>query len=305
MHDHSGHSHSHAHAPVKHGAAFAIGISLNLAFVVIETIYGIVSHSMALVADAGHNLTDVLSLALSWGAAVLAARTPTQRRTYGLRSATILASLANAMALLFLTGAIAWESIRRLASPEPIAAKTVIVVAIVGTLINGVSALFFIAGKKGDLNVRSAFLHLVADAAFSLGVAVTGVIMMATGWRWLDPAVSIVLSIVILASAWSLLKSSVNLALNAVPEGIDPNEVRIYLSGLPDVDEVHDLHIWAMSTTENALTTHLVMKAPPTDAGFIGSVCHELHERFGIEHSTIQLDSAQAPDPCRLRSSAL
>jgi len=293
----------HSHAPVNHGKAFAIGISMNLAFVVIETVYGILSHSMALVADAGHNLTDVLSLGLSWGAAILAARAPTRRRTYGLRSATILASLANAMALLFVTGAIAWESVRRIASPEPVATKTVIVVALIGVAVNGVSALFFATGKKGDLNIRSAFLHLAADAAFSLGVAVAGAVMMFTGWRRLDPLVSIGLSVVILWSAWSLLRSSVNLALNAVPEGIDPDEIRAYLSGLADVDEVHDLHIWAMSTTENALTGHLVMKRQ-TEPSFVANVCHELHERFGIEHSTLQIDAADG-DPCRLAPDAV
>jgi len=288
----------HSHAQVKHGTAFVIGISLNFAFVIIETIYGLLSHSMALVADAGHNLTDVLSLGISWGAAILAARAPTQRRTYGLRSATILAALANAMSLLLITGAIAWESIRRLAAPEPIATKTVIVVALVGVVVNGVSALFFMAGKKGDLNVRSAFLHLVADAAFSLGVAIAGVIMAVTGWRWMDPVVSIGLSIAILVSAWSLLRGSINLALNAVPEGIDPEAVRGYLGGLPNVDKVHDFHIWAMSTTESALTAHLVMQSTVDDPAFTTKVCQQLHEQFGIEHSTIQLDSVA--HPCQL-----
>lgn len=299
-HDHDHGKQSHTHGPSKHGKAFAIGITLNLAFVIIETVYGILSHSMALVADAGHNLSDVLGLALSWGATLLAQRAPTKRRTYGFRSTTILASLTNAVVLLIVTGGIAWESLRRLADPEPVAGKTVIVVALVGVAVNGFSALLFMAGRKGDLNVRSAFLHLASDAGLALGVAIAGAIMIFTGWRWLDPVVSIALSLVILASTWSLLKSSFNLILNAVPEGIDPEKVSVYLAGLPHVMAVHDLHIWAMSTTENALTAHLVMPAGSCEPRFLGDVCKELHDHFGIEHATLQVEAPEAPDPCRL-----
>lgn len=300
-HDHD-HKAGHAHGPSKYGSAFATGISLNLGFVIIETVYGVLSHSMALVADAGHNLSDVLGLALAWGASLLAQRAPTKRRTYGFRNTTILASLTNAVVLLIVTGGIAWESLRRLVSPEPVAGMTIIVVALVGVAINGFSAMLFMSGRKGDLNVRSAFLHLASDAALAFGVAVAGGIMLFTEWRWLDPAVSIVLSVTILVGTWSLLKRSVNLVLNAVPDGIDPEEVRDYLRALTDVQEVHDLHIWAMSTTENALTAHLVMPGDSCHPRFLGDVCKALHDRFGIEHATLQVEQPEAPDPCRQAS---
>ncbi len=296
----AGPGHGHGMGSSKQGAAFAIGIALNLGFVVTETAYGILSHSMALVADAGHNLSDVLGLGLAWGASILARRVPTKRRTYGFRSTTILASLINAVVLLVAVGAIGWESVRRLAAPEPVAEATVIVVAIVGVVINGVSALLFVSGSKGDLNLRSAFVHLASDAVLSLGVAVAGGVMLFTGWRWLDPVVSIGLSIAILVGTWSLMKSSVNLILNAVPEGIEPDEVRSYLASLPGALEVHDLHIWAMSTSENALTAHLVMKEGTQEPRFLPDVCKVLHDRFGIEHCTLQLEQLGAPDPCRL-----
>lgn len=298
-HDHN-HTHTHGHAKPSVGAAFAIGTLMNLIFVAIEAGYGLISHSMALMADAGHNLSDVLGLALAWGASLLAQKAPTRLRTYGFRNTTILASLINALALLFVTGGIVWESVRRFAEPEPIAGRTVIFVALAGVLVNGVSAALFAAGSKEDLNVRGAFLHLAADAALSLGVAVAGAVMMYTGWSWLDPAVSIAVSLLILWSTWSLLRSSANLLLHAVPEGIDPDQVAAYLQGLPGVTELHDLHIWAMSTTETALTAHVVMgpAAPPTR--FLSDVCHELHERFGIAHATIQVEPSACVEPCRL-----
>jgi cobalt-zinc-cadmium efflux system protein len=295
-HDHS-HEHSNGHgAPASFSAAFAIGIALNLGFVVTEIVYGILSHSMALVADAGHNLSDVLGLALAWGAGSLARRKPSKRRTYGFRRSTILASLVNAATLLVVTGAIVWESARRFFEPQEVAGKTVIVVALIGVAVNGSSALLFMKGRKGDINVRSAFMHLASDAALALGVAVAGVVMMFTQWAWLDPLVSIVLSAVILVGTWSLLRGSLNLVLDAVPEGIDPDAVRAYLEALPGVIAIHDLHIWPMSTTEVALTAHLVMPTTTCEPRFLADVCREVDRRFKIEHSTLQVESSDAPD---------
>jgi cobalt-zinc-cadmium efflux system protein len=303
-HDHHSHADGHDHAPPKSfSRAFAVGVTLNLVFVVVEVVYGSLSHSMALVADAAHNMGDVLGLGLAWGASALARRRPSKRLTYGLRGSTILASLANALLLLFVTGGIAWESVTRILQPENVAGRTVIVVSLVGVLINGTSALLFMAGRKGDLNVRSAFMHLASDAALALGVAVAGAVILFTGWRWLDPVVSIVLSLLIFWSTWSLLRASTSLALAAVPEGIDPDEVASYLRGLPGVKEVHDLHIWAMSTTDTALTAHLVMADTACHAGFLGDVCATLKKRFGIEHTTVQVEPEEAPTPCALAPS--
>jgi len=296
-HDH-GHGHGHGHAR-SYGRAFAAGIALNLGFVAIEAIYGVLSRSMALVADAGHNLSDVLGLALAWGATALAKQRPTKRRTYGLRGTTIMASLANGLLLLVVTGGIAWEALRRLWEPAPVAGVTVIVVASAGVLVNGVSAALFLSGRKTDLNVRGAFLHLAADAAVSLGVAVGGIVLHFTGKRWIDPLLSLGVCVVILASTWGLLRSSVNLALAAVPDGVEPDDVKAYLAGLPGVVEVHDLHIWAMSTTETALTAHLVMSAP-CPPSFLADAGAGLESRFHIGHSTLQLEPPEAPDPCRL-----
>ena len=282
--------------------AFAVGITLNLSFVVVEAIYGLLAHSMALVADAGHNLGDVLGLTLSWGAAVLARRKPTPSRTYGLRGTTMIASLANSLVLLFVTGGIAWESMGRLMAPEPVSEKTVIVVALIGVAVNGGSALLFMAGSKGDLNIRSAFLHLASDAAIAVGVAVAGACILFTGWHWLDPLVSIVLSLVILVSTWSLLRRSVDLVLAAVPEGIDALAVKAFLAGLPGVQEVHDLHIWAMSTTETALTAHLVIAEGTATSKLLADAGKRLRAEFTIGHSTLQVEAPghgpceQAPD---------
>lgn len=297
-HDHGGDAHSHQ--PTSYDRAFFIGVGLNITFVIVEVIFGLVSHSMALVADAGHNLSDVLGLVLAWGATWLARRKPSKHRTYGFRRVTILAALANAVLLLVATGGIAWESIRRLSEPGVVESKTVIVVAAVGVAINGFSALGFRKGGRHDLNLHGAFLHLAADAAVSLGVVVTGVILLYTSWSLLDPIVSLVLSVVIVGSSWSLLRKSVNLALDAVPEGIDVDAVRAYLEGVPGVVEVHDLHIWAMSTTENALTAHFVMTSGSCEPRLLGDVCKVLHERFGIEHSTLQVEAPETPDACRL-----
>lgn len=282
--------HAHDHAKPGTGRAFLVGISLNLAFVVVEATFGIISHSMALLADAGHNLSDVLGLALAWAAMFLARKKPSRRRTYGMRGSTILASLANALVLLFVTGGVAWESVRRFASPEPVAGKTIIVVALVGVVINAGSAVLFLRDKDSDLNVKSAFMHLASDAVLAFGVAVSGVVMLATSWWWLDPVVSIVLSLVILAGTWSLFKSSFHLALQGVPDHIDIDGVRTYLSKLPGICEVHDLHVWAMSTTEAALTVHLVVPYEHCGATFMKDVAKHLHDDFSIEHATIQVE---------------
>jgi cobalt-zinc-cadmium efflux system protein len=298
-HDH-GHAHGDAHGVKSPARAFAIGVMLNLTFVAIEVVYGILSHSVALLADAGHNFGDVLGLGLSWGATALASLKPSKRRTFGFRRTTIVASAANALILLFVTGGLTWESLRRLVSPEPAQGKTMIAVALVGVVVNGVSALLFMSSGKRDLNVRSAFLHLASDAVLALGVAVAGGVILFTGWLWIDPTMSIVLAVTILAGTWSLMRKSLDLMLDAVPEGIDPDAVRAFLDALPGVVEVHDLHIWAMSTTETALTAHLVMPGNSCEPTFLGEACRALRDKFGIDHSTLQIDPEEAPAPCAL-----
>jgi len=285
--------HSHSHGPSKHGRAFAIAIALNVALVVAQVIAGWLANSMSLVADAAHNLSDVLGLVLAWVATWLGARRPTARRTYGLRRSSILAALLNAILLLVATGALAWEALQRFSRPTPISGGVMIAVAIAAVAINGLSALLFVK-SHGDLNLRGAFLHLVADAGVSLGVALAGVGILVTGWLWLDPAMSLLIGAVIVVGTWRLLRESLDLALDAVPEGIDPAEVERYLRGLADVTEVHDLHIWAMSTSETALTAHLVVPGGGFGDERLAGVCAELHERFGIEHSTIQVERGSA-----------
>lgn len=240
-------AHYHDHGPQNYHRAFIIGIALNLAYVVIEATYGLLAHSLALVADAGHNLSDVLGLLLAWGASWLVGRRPTPRRSYGFRRSSVLAALFNALFLLVAVGAIAWEAMRRLADPAPVAGTTVIWVAVVGIVVNTATALLFFAGQKGDLNIRGAFLHMAADAGVSLGVVLAGLVILATGWDWLDPAVSLAIVVVILVGTWGLLRESVDLALDAVPEDIDPVQVYAYLDEVAGVREVHDLHIWAMT----------------------------------------------------------
>jgi len=298
-HSHS-HSHGHSHAPRTFDTAFIVGVALNLGFVVVEAVYGLIAGSMALLADAGHNLSDVLGLGLAWGAGVLARRLPTRRHTYGLRSSTILAALLNALLLMIAIGGIAWEAIRRFSVPEPVAGGTVAWVAGVGVVVNAVTAWMFLSGRKSDLNVRGAFLHMAADALVSVGVLVAGLLISSTGALWIDPMVSLVVVVVIGIGTWGLLKDSVNLALDAVPEGIDPVAVEEYLGGLPGITEVHDLHIWGMSTTETALTAHLVKPDPDGDDALLGRVCSELHDRFGIEHSTIQWERGDGEGRCGL-----
>ena len=289
--------HGHAHA-TGHGRAFAVGITLNLAFVATEASYGWLANSLSLLADAGHNLGDVLGLALAWGATVLVRRLPTRRRTYGLSRTSILAALANALLLIFASGAIAIEALLRLRAPPPVASDTILVVAAIGIAVNGISAWLFSSGSKSDLNVRGAFLHLAADAAVSAGVVVTALVMRRTGWLWLDPVASLLIAVVIVAGSWRLLRDSVNLALDAVPAHIDPLAVEAYLAALPGVRYVHDLHIWAMSTTEAALTVHLVKPDAQVDDALLARIHADLRERFGIGHSTVQFELGDRAHPC-------
>lgn len=277
-----------------------MGIALNLAFVLVETVYGVLAHSMALLADAGHNLSDVLALTLAWGASTLASRGPSERFTYGLRSSSILVALLNAALLLVVTGGIAWEAVNRLAAPKPVAGETVIWVALVGILINGASAMLFARDRRHDINMRGAFLHLAADAAVSFGVVVAGIGILFTGWLWLDPLAGLAIAAAIVWSTWGLLRDSVALALNAVPEHIDPRVVRTYLSLLAGVAEVHDLHIWAMSTTEVAMTVHLVRPGATLDDGLLARARHDLQERFGVCHVTLQVETGDPAHPCSL-----
>jgi len=297
-HDH-GH-HGHSHAPASFGRAFAIGTTLNLGFVILEAVYGYLAHSLALFADAGHNLGDVLGLVLAWGASAIARRPPTKRYTYGLRGSSILAALVNAVVLLLSMGAIAWEAIRRFNDPGSVSAGTVIWVAVVGIIINTVTALLFMSGRKGDLNIRGAFLHMAADAMVSLGVVLAGIAILVTHWVWLDPVVSLILVVVVVVGTWQLLRDSVSLALDAVPAGIEPRAVQTYLAERRGVSKVHDLHIWAMSTTETALTVHLVMPTGYPGDAFLCEVCKELQDHFGIKHSTIQVETGDSEYPCAL-----
>ena len=301
-----GHEHHHHHHPqaaaAGMGAVFAVGIALNFGFVLIEAAFGVIGHSVALIADAGHNLGDVLGLAIAWGAAALARRRPSHRYTYGLRSSSILAALFNAIVLLIAVGAIAVEAINRFATPQPVATGTVMVVAAIGIAVNGATALLLRRGHqhRHDLNVRGAFLHMAADATVSLGVVLTGALILATGWLWLDPAASLLIGLVIVAGTWRLLRDAVNMALDAVPPGIDPAQVRAHLAAFAGVCAVHDLHIWPMSTTETALTCHLVMPDGHPGDQAIATLAAELHDRFGIEHTTIQVETGDPAHPCRL-----
>lgn len=290
-HGHGGHGHSHA--PPDSLRAFAIGAGLNLGFVIIEAGFGFWSGSLALLADAGHNLSDVLGLLLAWGAAWLSRRAPTAKRTYGYGRSSILAALANAMLLLVATGGIILEAFGRISHPEPIQTGIVMVVALAGVVVNISTALLFMAGRKGDLNVRGAFIHMMADGAISLGVVVAGAVIALTGWLWLDPVVSLAISVAIIAGTWGLLKDSVNLAMDMVPEGIDPAAVEAYLAGRPGVSEVHDLHIWGLSTTSVALSAHLVRPGANLDDDFLSATCEGLKARFGIVHPVLQVEQGR------------
>lgn len=299
-HGHGHHGHNHDHGQANYGRAFAIGTALNVGFVIVEAVYGYFAHSLALFADAGHNLSDVLGLLLAWGASALARRPPTRRYTYGLRGSSILAALFNAILLLLAMGAIAWEAIRRFNDPSPVSGGTVIGVALVGIAINTATALMFISGRKSDLNIRGAFLHMAADAIVSAGVVLAGIAILVTGWLWFDPIVSLIIVAVVVVGTWQLLRDSVNLALDAVPEGISPQAVQTYLAERPGVAQVHDLHIWAMSTTETALTAHLVMPSGYPGDAFLAETCKELHDHFGIEHATLQVETGDRNHPCAL-----
>lgn len=297
-----GHAHAHRQEPADYGRAFAVGVTLNVLLVIAQAVYGIRANSVALLADAAHNLGDVLGLLLAWGATILARQLPSGRFTYGLRSSSILAALANGAVLLLATGGIAWEAIQRFAQPEPVAGTTVIVVAALGIAVNTATALLFVSGRKGDLNIRGAFIHMAADAVVSLGVVVAGIGIVYTGWLWLDPVTSLMISVVIVAGTWGLLRDSLRLALHAVPQGIETERVRAFLAGERGVVEVHDLHIWAMSTTDNALTAHLVMPGGHPGDEFIARITEQLEHRFNIGHATIQVETdasracALAPD---------
>ena len=318
MHDpHSGHGHGHEHAhhhPAQHhghghhhhhhgahaGSGYAVGFALNLAFVLIEGTAGVLTNSLALLADAGHNLSDLCTLAIAWTAAVLSRRRPSARYTYGLRGSSIWAALINALLLMAVCGAITWEALRRLADPTPVHELTVMAVAAIGVVINTATALMFMRGRDEDLNRRGVFLHMAADAAISLGVVIAGGLMLWTGWLWLDAAASLAVVAVIAISTWSLLKDSVAMALHAVPPGINPAAVAEFLRTLPGVAAIHDLHIWGMSTAETALTVHMVVPGERPGDAFYCELSGELEKRFGIHHSTVQVECGDSNNPCRL-----
>lgn len=282
------HNHSHS-SNINLGNAFKIGISINIVFIIIEASYGFLSNSMALVADAGHNLSDVLALVFSWVAVILSQRKPTLKFTYGFRRSTILIALLNTVLLLAAVVFIVWETIERIGKPLEINSNSVIAIAAIGIAVNGFTAWLFMKGKKHDLNIRSAFVHFIADALVSLGVVIAGIIMAFTGIVWIDSVVSFAIIAVILYSSYHLLIDSINLALDAVPENVNIEAVRIYLQSLPEVNSIHDLHIWALSTTDTALTVHLATRIQ-TDVGFISAIQHQLHEQFNVEHATIQVE---------------
>lgn len=302
---------SDAHGHHKHHGnrrdsdiAFFVAVLLNTAFVAAEFTYGFIANSTALMADAGHNLSDVFGLLLAWAAAILARRAPSARFTYGLRGTSILAALANAMLLLVACGAIAWEAVQRFSQAPAVAGLTVTLVAGLGIAINGLSAWLFVKGSKGDLNIRGVYLHMAADAAVSLGVAVAGVIMLFTGWYWLDPVISLVIVGVIVVGTWGLLRESVQLALNAVPAHIDANAVETHLREYRGVTDIHDLHIWGVSTTESSLTVHLVMPEGYPGDTFMDDITRVLKERFSIQHSTLQIEKGNTDHTCALHPDA-
>jgi cobalt-zinc-cadmium efflux system protein len=303
-HDHSpAHGHAgHSHAPDNFGFAFAVGVALNTAFVAAEVIFGYAANSLALISDAVHNFSDVIALLLAWAAGWLARKRPTQQHTYGYRRASILAALVNAGFLLIAVGGIAVAAVDRIQAPADVAGWMVVWVATLGIVVNGGTALLFMRGRHGDLNIRGAYLHMAADAGLSLGVVVAAFVIMLTGWQWVDPAISLCIAAVVLASGWGLARDSVNLALDGVPKGIELADVKDYLSQLDGVTEVHDLHIWAMSTNETALTAHLVRPGGYEDS-FLHGVCAELSHRFNIQHATLQIEAGS--DVCKLAPAEL
>jgi cobalt-zinc-cadmium efflux system protein len=298
---HHGHNHSHPHSS-NFNKAFIIGILLNAVYIVVELVYGLIINSMALIADAGHNFSDVLGLLLAWGASYLAKTAATEKRTYGLRKSTILAAFFNSIILMIAVGAITIEAIRKLIYPEAVHGQTMMIVAGIGFMINAITAMLFMKGKEKDLNIKGAFLHMAADAGVSLGVVLAGLIIVSTGWLWVDPAISLVIVLVITIGTWGLLKDSFHLSMDAVPKDIKLKEVGRYLKQIDGVSEVHDLHIWAMSTTETALTAHLVIPNETKDDFFLKKICGELYSRFGIIHSTIQIEKSAQSSNCEHRN---
>jgi len=295
--NHDSHHHHH-HAAPDYNRAFAVGVALNVIFVVIEVFYGVVADSLALITDAGHNLSDVLGLLLAWGASYLAGKQPSLRRTYGYSRATILASMFSGLLLLAAVAVISWEAVNRFVEPSEPVGQTIMVVAGIGVVINTVTAWFFVSGKDHDLNIRGAYLHMAADALVSLGVVVSGFVIWKFGLKWFDPLSSLVIAAVILWSTWDLLKDSLNLAIDGVPRDLDPKEVREWLSAQPGVEGMHDLHIWPMSTTETALTAHLLMPVPPPDDGFLHDLARQLQQRFKISHATFQVERGDDERTC-------
>ena len=304
-HEHGGHGghggHGHNHAPASFGKAFAIGTALNLGFVIVEVIYGFSAGSVALLADAGHNMSDVLGLLIAWGAATLGRQRPSGRYTYGLRSSSILAAFLNALLLLVATAIIAVEAIRRFAEPTSVAGKTVMIVAGVGIVINGLTALLFMRGRKGDLNIKAAFLHMAADAVLAAGVVVAGLLIVLTGKTWIDPIMSLIIVLVIAVGTWGLLRDSVNMSLQAAPPGLDPDEISAFLSEQDGVQKIHDLHVWPMSTTETALTVHLLVPSGYPGDAFTARVAAALKDKFGVHHATIQIET-DGDTACALES---
>lgn len=298
-HSHAAHSHGelgHVHEPSNFGKSFALGVALNAAFVVLEVVFGILGNSVALVADAGHNLSDALGLGVAWAAVILSKRKATKRFTYGLGGSSILAALFNAVFLLVVTGGLTWEAIERFFEPQPVAGKTVMIVAACGIVLNGFCAWLFSAGRKGDLNVRGAFLHMAADALVSLSVVVGGFIILLTGWHWVDPVMTLGINAVIVFGTWSLLTGSFAMSLNAVPPHIDLAKVQAFLLGMPGVEGLHDLHVWSLSTTETALTCHLVMPAGHPGDSFMEHAAEELNEHFKIGHVTLQPEKSASSE---------
>lgn len=291
-HAHSHAHHHHDHTPDHFGFSFAVATALNLALVIGQVWYGLAANSLALLADAGHNFGDVMGLVLAWGAIAIANWKPSNRFTYRMHAASILSAFANGVILLVATGAIAWEAIRRFSEPQPVASTTVMVVAALAVVVNGLSAWLLSRGSKSDINVRGAFLHMLGDAGVSVAVIAAAGGIMLTGWQWLDPVASLLIAVVILWGTWGLLRESIRLTLNAAPREIDPHDVRQYLAALPQVESVHDLHVWAVSTKETALSCHLVTPQGHPGDDFLQHVAHELHHRFEIGHATVQIELA-------------
>jgi len=301
--DHShghNHNHDHSHTIGNYNRAFGIGIALNVIFVIIEVVYGLSANSLALLADAGHNLSDVLSLLLAWGAGFLALKKPTQQHTYGFRRVTIMASAISAVLLLAALGGIVVEAVGKLSHPQPSSGIIIIVVAAIGVVINGITALMFMSGQKHDLNIKGAYLHMATDAAVSLGVVVAGFMIMFTGWLWLDPVISLAIVAIVMIGTWSLLRDSLNLSIDGAPKTIDVTQVKELLTGFKQVKQIHDLHIWALSTTEIALTVHLITAQDKIDNELLKQIEHSLHEKFNINHITIQVEQANSDYNCKL-----